>query len=235
MYSTRFAAGSARYIYLEVKLDYVAPGQALQGSAPCHYRRADGTSVGSLAGTIAIQAAWNGSFFTQGYGSLTSLWSPGRYTVECTFAGQPFVRARFEVVEGLPDRLVRYDVPGARARVDWLRFVASSGTLPPLSERRYADRFDSRTLRFLRWEIRFNHEPPGQRVAVPIICTWYQPNGKLLVADTLDGTIEAEWRNAHLWGPGRGWPDPGRWGKGRYRVRCMMDAGFLAQREFVIE
>jgi hypothetical protein len=123
------------------------------------------------------------------------------------------------------------------ARVTSLRFFESGYDMLPREERVYAQRFASGTTRCINWELNLEYPAPGRRIDFQITAINLRDNGTPLWEEirrqTMDAHVEATWtRSYHWWG--YGWPDPGNWESGSYRVDLYVEGKKIASAPFEI-
>jgi probable HAF family extracellular repeat protein len=108
-------------------------------------------------------------------------------------------------------------IPSLQARVTAFRFFESAYHAMPPEQRVYEQRFVRTTSRFIHWELRLEHPAPGRRLPFTIEQFWYRPDGRLFSRQRLPRFLAADWigsEHHHSYG----WPEPGRWPVGLYRV-----------------
>jgi hypothetical protein len=107
-------------------------------------------------------------------------------------------------------------VPGVRV-VDMQFYEGAFGALLPKDQRVYRSSFDHSAARSIFWELNLTFAPLGQRIDFPVDAVWYRSNGSELFRHTLSAHVDPGWRNSkHTMG--YGFPQPGHWLPGAYRV-----------------
>jgi Caspase domain len=104
-YQTQFEASRARYIAVELKLEYSAPGQVVELPMACRYINAEGRLIGESQWRHRLDPTSTGSSATAMTGWPTpGKWLPGTYRVECRAQGQRIATEAFDVVREAASR-----------------------------------------------------------------------------------------------------------------------------------
>jgi hypothetical protein len=98
VYATRFDASTARYINIELDLEYPDPGRVVAVPVSCVYFNHDGTRQGDITWTIQVQP-WTRSWSTEnGWGwKNPGNWPSGTHRVECSAEGRVIAQGSFEI------------------------------------------------------------------------------------------------------------------------------------------
>jgi hypothetical protein len=100
-YDTRFASGATRYVNIEVKLTYEAPGREIAVPLACDVFTDAGQVYATISINARIQPTWTESFHTQGWGTARGgSWPVGKYRAECKYGGKLIGKDWFELVSG---------------------------------------------------------------------------------------------------------------------------------------
>jgi hypothetical protein len=139
--------------------------------------------------------------------------------------------------EPTPSRLSPAHEPQPRqiAGVEFvsLEFYESGKGYPPREERRYSTHFPQRTTRFINFELDvYNHNRQREQV-YKVTYGYYTSDGQLQEEYQRDFIVEPD--RARWWfSRGCGWPDPGLWTPGIYRVVILIDGMEFAEGSFII-
>lgn len=103
----------------------------------------------------------------------------------------------------------------------------------PVDQRSYQTEFDQATTRYVAWELRLQHPPPAKIHPFTIETVFYGPAGNEL------GRLQHETQCApgeqkSIHSRGWGWPDPGFWTEGAYRVAFYIGDRLLDEKTFHI-
>jgi hypothetical protein len=110
-------------------------------------------------------------------------------------------------------------IPVLGARVTRMRFFEGGTTLPPMLERRYAERFDSATTRSIYVEIGLAYPAAPAPVSVRVECGYFAPGGQLAGTAVVPVQADQGWElSIHAGGAGS--DTPGGWQTGTYAVAC---------------
>jgi len=110
-------------------------------------------------------------------------------------------------------------IPALGARVTRMRFFEGGTTLPPMLERRYAERFDSAAARSIYVEIGLAYPPAPAPVSVRVECGYFAPGGQPAGTAVVPVQADQGWElSIHAGGAGS--DTPGGWQAGTYAVAC---------------
>lgn len=246
-YDTRFA-GSSRYIDVEVKLSYEAPGREVSIPMACDLFARGEQVYATISINARIQPTWTESYHAQGWGSTQGgSWPAGRYRVECKYGGKLIGRDWFEIVTGgAPPRSSPPAAPpppppasgtgplaAIGARVKSLRFFESGYGSTPENERDYQEVFSAQGARFINVELTLEHDLPGRTLSATVTCRFLRNRsdeiGRARIPFRINSSGTSE-RNTGGWG-GR---NPGTWQPGGYLVACDDGRSQLGQAEFLV-
>jgi serine/threonine protein kinase len=101
-YATTFARPSARYIFVELRLSYPAPGRRVSVPVTCTYYRSDNSVLGEIPRhQIRPEPDWDGQYWSTGWGYQDpGNWAPGTYRVECSAEGRVIAKKTFKIRSG---------------------------------------------------------------------------------------------------------------------------------------
>lgn len=105
----------------------------------------------------------------------------------------------------------------AGATVRGLRLFESGAEGLAIEKRVYATRFSKETARFLNYELDLTYPDPKKTVNFTLRAYYYDAAGQLVVFQSQNAHIEGGWTQSYHWN-GYGWPDPGHWQAGKYRL-----------------
>jgi hypothetical protein len=101
------------------------------------------------------------------------------------------------------------------------------------SQRVYRFSFDRFTTRAIYWELDLTFPAPGRHIDFDINAIWYKPDGSEMSKQLVSAHVEAEWRSS--WhSRGYGYPEPGHWTPGTYRVDLYFKSLRIASETFQI-
>jgi hypothetical protein len=120
------------------------------------------------------------------------------------------------------------------ARITSLRFFEGGFNTPPSEKKRiFGNRFARTKTRSVYWLLDYSFTPKQNRIDFVVDESCYRPDGSLL------GTSQIPWFVApgysagscsHAWG----WPQPGQWPTGTYRLDLSVDGKKIATSQFTI-
>lgn len=251
-YDTRFA-GSSRFIDVEVKLVYEAPGREVGIPMACDLFARGDQVYATISINARIQPTWTESYHAQGWGSSRGgSWPAGRYRVECKYGGRLIGRDWFEIVSGgappepspppasptpapspPPSSGVAGPLAAIGARVTSIRFFESGYGTTPAGERDYQEVFSAQASRFINVELTLEHEAPARTVSVTVTCRYLRNRSEEIGRARIPFRVNPETtsiRNTGGWG-GR---NPGTWQSGVYQVVCDDGRSRLGAGEFLV-
>lgn len=225
VYPETFDSATARYISVELNLNYPSTTTSVGFKIICTYTGPNGENAGtpSVAGNIPI--GWTGSFHAGGWGSKEGSSFPvGFYKVACRDGTDVVASGGFIVSRD------RFDIPAIRAVVSQVRMYESPSEAIPLSERKYAGRFDAGSARALKVELGlvFPRLTASARFVVP--CIFRFPDGSESDVE-LQPAVEAGWVDGLASG---GLIPTNGWARGSYRVTCRYQDRVIAERGFTV-
>lgn len=105
----------------------------------------------------------------------------------------------------------------AGVKVRGLRLFESGADGQTVDKRVYATRFSRDSVRFLNYELDLTYPDPKRTVEFTLRAFYYDATGQLMVFQSQNAHLEAGWTQSYHWN-GYGWPDPGHWQPGKYRL-----------------
>ena len=106
---------------------------------------------------------------------------------------------------------------------------------PKNSERIYKNSFDKATTRYVYTELKMNNlQYKGNTHEHEVIWIYYNPNGSLRGRIEGNFNVKPEWATAWIY-RGWGWPSPGNWPVGIYRVVLFIDGVKIGDQNFTIK
>jgi hypothetical protein len=122
-------------------------------------------------------------------------------------------------------------VPNAKVRA--VRFFESGNQAPAKNERQYQDRFDTRTSRYIYWELDLAFPKIQARIDFNIDAVWYGPNGNVVWRQTRNATVQPGWSNSwHVSGWGCNAPPCRNFEKGSYKLELLSGSRRVATGSF---
>jgi hypothetical protein len=125
------------------------------------------------------------------------------------------------------------DIPVINGRVAYVRFFEGAN-VTAAEGRQYRYRFPQATTRTVNWELELANQPMGRRVDFRIEAVAYMPDGTEFFRDTMSTGVEPAWAGGSKHSMGRGWPTPGLWTVGVYRVDFLVEGRRVAVGNFEI-
>lgn len=252
-YATTFASGATRYVDVELKLLYEAPGREVTIPIGCSLARQGGQVVAEITINTHIQPTWTESYHAQGWGtSKGGWWQPGKYRVECRYDRKLIARDWFEVAAGgdvasrpsppPPPEAAPPPAPASsavtlrqiRGRVTGLRLYESGAETVPHEAREYTTRFPSTSTRYVNIEVNLAYPALAQETSVPITCQFLRNRTDAVGTVRLKSPIQAGWTSSWHSG-GWGTREPGSWAPGYYLVRCEDAERTVGQTSFLVQ
>jgi hypothetical protein len=124
-------------------------------------------------------------------------------------------------------------LPVPNARVTAVRFFESGTQVPEKNSRQYQDRFDTRTIRFVYWELSLGFPKIQSRIDFDIDAVWYGPDGNVVWRQTRKVYVLPGWTTSwHIYGWGCNTPPCRGWKVGRYRVELLVGSSKVASGSF---
>jgi hypothetical protein len=103
----------------------------------------------------------------------------------------------------------------------------------PQSQRVYRFSFDRFTTRAIYWELDLTFPAPGRHIDFDINARWYKPDGSEMSKQLVTAHVDADWHSS--WhSRGYGFPEPGHWTPGTYRVDLYCKSLRIASETFQI-
>jgi hypothetical protein len=127
-------------------------------------------------------------------------------------------------------------IPSLKAHVTALRFFESGISAPELKDRLYKHRFDSKTSRYIYWELNLEHPKPERHIDFSITAIYYRYNGTSLeevCQRIFYAHLEKDWPNSHHTLE-CGAAGIGSWEIGYHRVDLYVDGKKVASGQFEI-
>ncbi len=125
------------------------------------------------------------------------------------------------------------ELPTVNGRVSAITFFEMGPDFPALEDRHFSKEFDVASARFISTQLELEMPAPGRVVQIPIVCTYFRPDGSEMGSADLSFEIQPDWTRPYN-AQGRGWADAGNWTVGTYRVRCLNDGRVVAEDTFEI-
>lgn len=123
-------------------------------------------------------------------------------------------------------------IPSLNATVSGLYFYEGNEILP-FAQRTYGTQFTRGQARHINWELRMEHPSPAQRRDFPVYATYYDPQGQVLSAHSIDSYILPGWADSNH-SSGWGWDQPGEWQPGNYRVEIQIEGQTVSTGYFTV-
>lgn len=224
--ATTFDALTTRFINLELELEYAKAAKQTPIKVECRFEGPAGASRNlTLSGTV--DAGWTGSYHAGGTGSAErGEWAEGIYKVSCRDAGQVVAAAQVEVVKSAAA------VRKLGAAVVQMKFFQSLAAELPVEIRRYSNRFDARTARWIKTEFALVYPQVAAPQSFIVECAYVFPD-KSVKRVSVERRIPAGWTGSvHVQGiaADSSW----RWAVGKYAVSCWNNTEKMAERSFEV-
>ena len=234
-YAAKLPTASTRYVNVELSLEHARAERPIPLPVSCTFYKPDGGVYAIATQNLRIQSDRENSTYVLGWGSnVPGTWPPAKYRADCSYGGKLIGRDRFEITGNAALTKGPPDIPSLGAHVVAMKFFESAaGTLPPENQRIFAERFDAGTARHVNTEILTNHAATGRAVNMPMSCTYTKPDGSVLYVTQNRFNVPANYENTSF-ATGTGWPEPGHWQPGVYRVACVHDGRTISQGSFEI-
>ncbi|MEW6659530.1 MAG: hypothetical protein AB1424_12795 [Thermodesulfobacteriota bacterium] len=232
-YTDKFDAQSATFIFWQLDLEYPPGVRAKIAEFPITAIWYDpaGKVFNTQTFDAKVQPHWRSSVHAYGFGYRTpGFWKPGTYRVILKVGDKTLASGSFQVVASRKQEGFHY----LNATVAGIRFFPSPKTVVPYGQRQYTDKFDAQSTPYIYWELSLDY--PGPRthdVEFPITQFWYDPDGKILLTDTVTHLVPAAWSGSYL-RDGYGTAAPGFWKPGTYRVILKVGDKTLASGSFQV-
>jgi hypothetical protein len=221
---TRFPQRSARLVNVQLTMRNRLYRQRREiHPVKVRYFRYDGYLLKECQTELVIESDQERASYRAycGNGSSPGYWTAGVYRVEVLIDGVKCAEESFTIDE---DHL----------QLESLRFYESGRGIPAKGTRRYSDRFDQRTTRYMNFEINARNllHMKGDQT-YHLAWRYYMPDGNVMGLSGTDGVIMSD-RASFEWSAGRGWEEAGHWIPGTYRVEILLDGVKFAEGSFTI-
>lgn len=226
VYTAEFNQTNTRYVHSEVKVRNLRHGLGPNRvAAKFRYLKPDGSLLGNAEYTYTIPSEESEYYLWHSWGwAEAGNWTPGRYCVEVFLNGE-YVAKDFFTIAGKASQTVEFKS---------LRFFEAPFEVPDFEDRVYSSEFSRVASRYVYSEIEVRNLRQGQGPnTVTVKYRYYKPDGSMFCDMDMTHTIPSEHREYYLW-KGWGWPDPGNWEPGRYRVEISINGQYVGQNFFTI-
>jgi hypothetical protein len=195
------------------------------------YLRADGGLVGEPGISQHIPADWEYATLWAGWGWDTqNKWEAGAYRVEIWLdnkekIGEGVFHLESSANSVAGSRIVSSPVGVRFDKMGFFEASAESTEKAPddWSDERLKNTFRKSDARYIFTLVSLkNRLWQKQEQDISINVRYYHADGRLFDVAVINYTIPAEWEHAELWN-GAGWPEPGNWETGRYRVELWVN------------
>ncbi|MBN1521665.1 MAG: tetratricopeptide repeat protein [Candidatus Aureabacteria bacterium] len=188
------------------------------------YYDAQGKLVGEITNQMAISSAWEFAELPGGWGwDSPGNWTGGTYTAKIFVDGQLIGEKNFTVVNDNP-----------KMEFEYIKLFEGGDPAPEESLRSYTTSFSGKEARFIYYMVgakNLLYQVERQR---PLIYgRYYGPDGSFIGEADAIIDIPSDWSNADIWS-GWGWPDPGNWNPGDYRVDIFFGDQKVAEKTFTV-
>ena len=116
---------------------------------------------------------------------------------------------------------------------DFRFFESGEGDLA-LDQRFYTTSFDSKTARYINWELNLDYPQPGQRIDFIIHTVWYKSDGSIDFKQDTNTHVESDWAGSYHCN-GIGWDQEGNWEKDIYTVVLYINSIEIARASFQVK
>jgi len=123
--------------------------------------------------------------------------------------------------------------PGLAFREATLSFFESGPGTPPLGQRSYASAFESRSTRFINWEVNLKFATAAAPAAFVVEVRFFRSDGSVLTTQNVEARVEAGWDWYACWN-GWGASEPGYWGPGTYTAQALVASRPVTSATFVV-
>ena len=218
IYASQFDATLTRMIGVEIGATYAKQSEAKLYDVACTLTQPDGKAVPASRPmsfqVFADETSSNSANLQWGVADEQD-WPAGEYVVDCGIDGASIGQAAFTIVENPAD------VTGTDLRIAGLKFFAVESELPPKSERKYSEAFETADTRRIGVEIEFTHSPIGREIAVQVDCHYFWPDGQVMPPAQMTYRPGPTWPGGYS-AANMGWDEAGKWPLGHYLVVCQV-------------
>jgi hypothetical protein len=224
-YATRFVKKETRYVYFAVLADNMLHNKKNQrADVTGKFYRPDGSLMGAPKATPEISSSWSEATVWSGWGwPKAGNWPTGTYRVEIFFGSEKVGEGTFEIVDDEAPLVFKE-----------LKFFESGAEAPPISEQKYTTRFAQQETRYVYFAVLAqNNWYDRQNQQAEVIGKYYLPDGSFMGEAPLSMEIPSTWSETTLW-CAWGWPEPGNWPLGIYRVEIFFGGQKVGEGNFEI-
>ena len=226
-YRTTFDSATAKYINMELELEYPATPGTMEFGLTCRYEGPGGYSATpSINGKV--QQGWSGSYHAGGWGAKSrDTWAVGTYNVACREGTTVVASGSFEITRA------KFDIPAVRATVTSLRMFEGPKDTPALNTRKYDNKFQNNVTRRIYIEVGMDYPKLTGPATVPIECRYEFPDGRSFVVN-VTASLQQGWTGSYH-AASLGWDDAGNWVVGKYTTSCRFEGREIAKGGFKVE
>jgi hypothetical protein len=227
-----FDNSGVRYIYSVIRLKNKRWKESAQDLViNVRYLRADGGLIGEPDISQHIPADWEYATLWTGWGwDIAGKWEAGAYGVELWLdntekIGEGVFHLESSAKSVAGSRIVSSPVGVRFDQMGFFEGSAESTEKAPddWSDERLKNTFRKSEARYIFTLVSLkNRLWQKQEQDVSINIRYYHADGRLFDVAVINYTIPAEWEHAELWN-GSGWPEPGNWETGRYRIELWLN------------
>lgn len=136
--------------------------------------------------------------------------------------------------DGFDLPVLQQSLNGINSQIITFKFFECPNEGVPFEQRNYSNLFEQTTTRFIDFELKLEHYPPGRVVEIPLTIKYFYPDGTQMAEFIENIKIEAGWTWSIHWGNGWGWVEPGQWKTGTYTVKIFEDTREIVSGRFSI-
>jgi len=223
-YTDSFFKDSTRSIFLEAVFKNFYYNKSIHTHKLNYiWHNPDGSIRGKTDYTLEVKSEWDVFWYTAGWGwDDPGNWPLGEYAVEVFVDDQKIGEKKFSVIE-------------KGFELTQISFFENGDTISEVSKREYLKRFNRASTRFVNTEISFKnlwYQKKDQQYKITRV--WYDINDAVERVKDYDLIIKSDWESSIHTGEGWGWPDPGKWSLGAYRVEIYVNNNLIDEGWFRI-
>jgi len=133
----------------------------------------------------------------------------------------------------LGDSLERARISNLNAEISSLRFYEGSDAGVALDQRNYSQEFSRANSRYIYWELYLTYPKVQRRKEFNVQAQYFTVDGELMGTSEKNFSVEPGWTSSYHY-YGFGWPEPGKWTPGNYRVVLFVQGERVMEGSFSI-
>ncbi len=223
-YSDTFFKNTARSVMIEVDFKNLTHQKESHNHLlTFSWINPNGTTRGMTTAKLNIKSEWETCWQISGWGwDDPGKWPLGEYRVKIVMDNMPLEEKTFKIIQ-------------SGFELQTVKFFEHGKQIPQQSLRKYAVQFSKAQTRYMNCEVSFKNLFKNQKDQnYTISRVWYNQNGEIEGSQDDQLIIDSKWDSCANRGNGWGWPDPGKWTPGNYKLEIYVNNNFQTRQYFEI-